>query len=331
MDRMEPSLDKIAWPGVPFPVPPGLALDPVQIMRHGVRLPAHQVLGTRMLALERDGVTLAVDWREDLVGDPESGALGGGVVTSLLDHATGLSTLTRMAGGGEGRPGGTISLRIDYLKPSTRGRALLVDARCYRLTRQAAFVRGTAYHAERPDDAVAYAAGVYDIVRGAEYEALEDVPDIAPQGRPAAPLGEPFPELVKRAQAAGDLSMIARAIPYFAFLGLNVREENGDMVTVLPAWQQHVANLYRGLLHGGVIGALLEATALLKLFAHDTVHVAKTICFTTDFLRGATLTDLHARAIVVRMGRRIANVRCEAWQDDPSKLVATAHGNFLLA
>jgi acyl-coenzyme A thioesterase PaaI-like protein len=39
---------------------------------------------------------------------------------------------------------------------------------------------------------------------------------------------------------------------------------------------------------------------------------------------------VRGRAEIVKHGRRIANVRVLAWQDDPAKPVAAGIGNFLL-
>ena len=40
--------------------------------------------------------------------------------------------------------------------------------------------------------------------------------------------------------------------------------------------------------------------------------------------------NARGRAEIVKLGRRIANVRVLAWQDDPAKSVAAGIGNFLL-
>ena len=51
----------------------------------------------------------------------------------------------------------TLDLRIDYMKPATPGRDIIGHCLCHKLTRQVAFVRGTAYH-DTPDDPIAIAA-----------------------------------------------------------------------------------------------------------------------------------------------------------------------------
>jgi uncharacterized protein (TIGR00369 family) len=137
-------------------------------------------------------------------------------------------------------------------------------------------------------------------------------------------------EAVARARQSGDFSAVVDAIPYFGFLGLQVHNEGGQLTVLLPAQDKHVGNPTLPALHGGVLGALLEAAAILQLLANDTVHVAKTIDVTVDFLRSAKLAETRARATIVRRGRRVANLRVEAWQEDPARPVAAARGNFLL-
>jgi acyl-coenzyme A thioesterase PaaI-like protein len=56
----------------------------------------------------------------------------------------------------------------------------------------------------------------------------------------------------------------------------------------------------------------------------------KTVDFSIDYLRSGKPQDAYARAVILRRGRRVANVRVEAWQDERIKPFVTAHGHFLL-
>ena len=140
-----------------------------------------------------------------------------------------------------------------------------------------------------------------------------------------------LPAVVARARAEGNFALIVDALPYFRFLGLRVRNDGQLLTTILPYDSKHMGRVNPSSFHGGVIAALLEAAAVLQLMAGDTAHVAETISITTDFLRAAASpTELYAMASVTRQGRRVANVRIEAWQKDRHKLIAVANGNFLL-
>jgi acyl-coenzyme A thioesterase PaaI-like protein len=54
------------------------------------------------------------------------------------------------------------------------------------------------------------------------------------------------------------------------------------------------------------------------------------INFSVNYLRSVGPRETRARAEIVKHGRRIANVRVIAWQDDPAKPVAAGVGNFLV-
>jgi uncharacterized protein (TIGR00369 family) len=104
-----------------------------------------------------DWVELSIDWREDLVGDPETGVLASAVIISLMDNATSMAIWTKM---GEFRSQVTMDLRIDYLRPSPVGQKIYGRGICYHLTHKIGFVRGFA-HNGNPDDPLAYASGTF--------------------------------------------------------------------------------------------------------------------------------------------------------------------------
>jgi uncharacterized protein (TIGR00369 family) len=84
-------------------------------------------------------------------------------------------------------------------------------------------------------------------------------------------------------------------------------------------------------LHGGVIGAFLEMTALAQLsLTQPARRVPKTIDITIEYLRPGRAQETYARAILRKVGRRVANVQVEAWQDSRSSPVAGMTGHFLL-
>ncbi|MEZ4255338.1 MAG: PaaI family thioesterase [Polyangiales bacterium] len=58
------------------------------------------------------------------------------------------------------KPIATLDLRIDYLRPATPGQAVLAEARCFKTTKNVAFVRSVAYH-DRVDDPIATATGTF--------------------------------------------------------------------------------------------------------------------------------------------------------------------------
>jgi uncharacterized protein (TIGR00369 family) len=114
-------------------------------------------LGFAYDGLEGDRVRLRVPWREDLVGDPDTDVLAGGLVTALLDHVGGLAVWVALD---RFEPIATLDLRVDYMRAAMPRRGLIAEARCYRLTHSVAFVRAWAFE-DHPDDPVAAAQSAY--------------------------------------------------------------------------------------------------------------------------------------------------------------------------
>lgn len=138
-------------------------------------------------------------------------------------------------------------------------------------------------------------------------------------------------ELVRTAKAENNPARLVEAIPYARWLGLEFTAEGGTLLSKLRFHDELVGNASVPALHGGTIGALLESAAIFEvLWRLETGFLPKTITFTVDYLRPAKLLDVNARATVTRQGRRVANVRAEAWQEDPARPVATANAIFLV-
>ena len=83
-------------------------------------------LGFAYEGLDGDRVRLRVPWREDLVGDPDTGVLAGGLVTALLDHVGGLAVWIALD---RFEPIATLDLRVDYMRAAEPGRDLIAEAR----------------------------------------------------------------------------------------------------------------------------------------------------------------------------------------------------------
>jgi uncharacterized protein (TIGR00369 family) len=128
------------------------------------------------------------------------------------------------------------------------------------------------------------------------------------------------------------MNRILEAIPYAGFLGVQVERNQGVLECILPVRQEIVGNVALPAVHGGVLGAFLELTALLHLMDDGgTERVPKPITFAVDYLRSASATTTRARADIFKLGRRIATVRVIAWQEDPSRPVAAGNGKFLVS
>jgi len=113
--------------------------------------PQSQALGIQFVSVSTGRGSMSVPWREDLVGDPDTQVIAGGVVTSLLDHTCGLA-MSSAAASSSGMFGtATLDLRIDYMRPARPRMGITAEAHCYKLTRTIGFVRAEAWDEDRTD------------------------------------------------------------------------------------------------------------------------------------------------------------------------------------
>ena len=91
------------------------------------------------------------------IGNPETGVMHGGAITTLMDACCGASVFFKLKAS---VPIATLDLRIDYLKPGTPNRDIFARAECFKATHNVAFVRALAFH-ETPDDPIAAGTGTF--------------------------------------------------------------------------------------------------------------------------------------------------------------------------
>jgi acyl-coenzyme A thioesterase PaaI-like protein len=141
-------------------------------------------------------------------------------------------------------------------------------------------------------------------------------------------------DLIRHAAAEGkkpDLQALVDAIPYCKFLGIEVDRKGTELTTILRFSQRLIGNPVLPALHGGVVGAFLEVTAVIQLMMEaETEDLPKPVDIGIDYLRSGKPVDTYARAIVTKHGRRVCNVRAEAWQDEHTRPIAALHGHFLI-
>ena len=133
-------------------------------------------------------------------------------------------------------------------------------------------------------------------------------------------------ERIAAARDTGDYQALFDIVPYSKFLGLTARRDGAQLITTMKFADHLIGNPGLPALHGGTVGALLESAAVFELLVRaETIVLPKTITLTVDYLRSGKPLDTHAHATVTRQGRRVTNVRVEAWQEDRAQLVATAN------
>ena len=132
-------------------------------------------------------------------------------------------------------------------------------------------------------------------------------------------------EKVKRALAS---------IPYAGELGIYPILMGEELTLVLPYSPNIIGNPMLKALHGGAVGAFLETCAIVGLGVlgeGEELSLPKPIGINIDYLRRGKPQDTYARAVIGRLGSRVANVRVKAWQDSLQTPISILHGNFLIA
>lgn len=107
--------------------------------------PHSKRLGFQFVSVDKGRATLSLPYNKALIGDPKTGVIHGGAVTTLLDQTAGLAAI---AGFDELRAVATLSLTIDYMRAAKPGETIIASAECYKATRHVAFVRGVAHEGD---------------------------------------------------------------------------------------------------------------------------------------------------------------------------------------
>lgn len=121
-------------------------------------IPHNRALGMRVERMERSEAVFVLPYDPKLVGNPDTGALHGGAITALIDACSGAAVFAALK---EWQPIATLDLRIDYLSAGIAGKDVVCRAHCYRLSRNVAFTRAVAYHADDETSPIASSAGTF--------------------------------------------------------------------------------------------------------------------------------------------------------------------------
>lgn len=143
-------------------LPPGYGEggDPVERLRAMMKwTPQSEALGIEATRIEGGRVWARVPYKAELVGDPDTGVIAGGVITTFLDQVCGMAVFAVMR---EPRTVATIDLRIDYMRPAEPNRDVLASAFCNKIGKNVAFVRAVAYE-DSEDNPIAHAAAAFMI------------------------------------------------------------------------------------------------------------------------------------------------------------------------
>lgn len=116
-----------------------------------------QKLHMQVHSVDAEGIVLRLPYSSSIVGNPQTGAIHGGAITTLMDTALGMATLCVLP---DFEVCPTLDLRIDYMGPGLADQDVFGQAHCYRVSRDVIFIRGTAYQAD-PGQPIAQVVGTY--------------------------------------------------------------------------------------------------------------------------------------------------------------------------
>jgi len=105
-------------------------------------IPHAEALGIEFISARPYGASMKLPYRDELIGNPATGTLHGGVLISLMDSVGGMTvfcSLTEMVSIA------TLDLRLDYMKPAVVGQDIIAEGECYKITNSIAFIRAIAY------------------------------------------------------------------------------------------------------------------------------------------------------------------------------------------
>ncbi|HRK67912.1 MAG TPA: PaaI family thioesterase, partial [Hyphomonas sp.] len=130
---------------------------------------------------------------------------------------------------------------------------------------------------------------------------------------------------------ADEIDTILKGMPFAQSLGMRCEILGDEMTAILPFQEKLIGNVTIRALHGGAIASFLELTAMLQVFlVSDMARPPRPINITIDYLRQGHAKDLYARAFVMKMGRRMASVRAEAWQETRNDPVSAITAHFMI-
>lgn len=127
-------------------------------------IPFHRLLGTQLQAMDDGYAAILIPYRPDLVGDPRSQRLHGGVISFAMDAAGGAAGMTTLHSAEDLIS--TVDIRVDYLHPS-KPEDILAEGFIVKDGKYVIFTRMTARHPES-DQLIAEGRAVYRVKRAGD-------------------------------------------------------------------------------------------------------------------------------------------------------------------
>lgn len=113
-------------------------------------------LGLTVIAVKNGQLTLCLPYSDRIIGNPDTGVIHGGAITTLMDTASGSATLCALD---EFELCPTLDLRVDYMRPAEPRKPVYARAEAYKVTRNIIFTRCEAF--QDPGETIANCVGTF--------------------------------------------------------------------------------------------------------------------------------------------------------------------------
>lgn len=134
-----------------------------------------------------------------------------------------------------------------------------------------------------------------------------------------------------RIRRDADWAALPALLPFARMLGLEMDVRGESLTCRLPYGQVLIGNPVLPALHGGAVGGFLECAGILHLlWSTETLAFPRIIGVSVDYLLSSRPQDTYANTHVVKLGKRVTNLRVEAWQTHAEQPVAVATINALM-
>lgn len=113
-------------------------------------------LGLTVTSAKEGQLTLCLPYSDRIIGNPDTGVIHGGAITTLMDTASGSAIICTLDNF-ELCP--TLDLRVDYMRPAEPHKPVYARAETYKVTRNIIFTRCEAF--QEPGETIANCVGTF--------------------------------------------------------------------------------------------------------------------------------------------------------------------------
>lgn len=124
-------------------------------------IPFHKMLGLQLILIEKGRVQVLIPYKPELVGDPRTDRIHGGVISTAMDAAGGAAGITTLSN--EKDQISTIDIRVDYLFPG-KPEDIMVEGSIVKNGKNIIFTQMRAFHRDEKE-VIAEGRAIYKVKR----------------------------------------------------------------------------------------------------------------------------------------------------------------------